>query len=45
MLDRPGDAGGVAFWLEEMQTGATNLDVLVSFSESPENIERTGTRP
>lgn len=44
VLDRDGDAGGVAFWLEQLRTGAVSqIDLLVAFAESPENIERTST--
>lgn len=45
ILDRPGDGGGVAFWLDRLENGMTVPALLVAFAESPENIERTGTRP
>ena len=38
MLDRIPDQGGYDFWLGAMGRGATRADILVSFSESPENI-------
>lgn len=38
VLHRAGDPGGVAFWQNVLDTKAASLsDVLVSFSESPEN--------
>ncbi len=43
VLERPGDAGGIEFWLAVLDDGATRADVLLAFSESPENLIRTGT--
>jgi uncharacterized delta-60 repeat protein len=38
VLHRAPDEGGLAFWVKQLQTSATRLEVLVGFSESPENI-------
>jgi hypothetical protein len=38
VLDRQPDEGGYAFWLNAMQSGLTRAQVLVEFSDSPENI-------
>lgn len=43
-LGRAGDAGGVAFWLDRRATGMSTAELLIAFADSPENIERTGTR-
>ncbi len=43
-LGRAGDAGGVDFWLGRRADGMTVAELLVSFADSPENIDRTGTR-
>lgn len=43
VLGRAGEAEGRAFWLDRLASGATQSSVLVAFSESPENIEGTGT--
>lgn len=45
VLGRAGDDGGVAFWVGQLSNGVSRNDVLVSFSESPENLVRTNTRP
>lgn len=37
VLDRPGEAGGMAFWIGELERGATREHVLASFAESLEN--------
>ncbi|HEY8048136.1 MAG TPA: DUF4214 domain-containing protein [Ramlibacter sp.] len=37
VLHRAPDAGGLAFHLNELATGQTRADVLIHFSESPEN--------
>ena len=37
VLHRDGDAGGAAYWLSVLQQGAGRDQVLMSFSESPEN--------
>ena len=44
VLDRDGDAGGVRFWLQRRADGMTVAELLVAFADSPENVERTGTR-
>ena len=38
VLGRDGEAGGVSYWLSQMQQGASRAYVLASFSESHENI-------
>ena len=44
VLGREGDAEGIAFWEGVLNSGAVaNVDVLVLFSESPENV--TGVAP
>jgi len=44
VLGRPGDAGGVRFWLDALESGRlSRVQVLVSVSDSPENIAGTGT--
>lgn len=44
VLDRGPDADGAAYWLNLLETGQlTRTETLVYFSESLENIERTGT--
>lgn len=43
VLDRQGDAGGIAFWNEQMAEGMTRGIVLLRFAESPENIAISGT--
>lgn len=43
VLRRPGDAGGVAFWLDGLEAGLTVPELFVAFADSPENIEGTGT--
>ena len=46
VLGRAGDADGVAFWTSQLTSGAMNRgEVMLNFSESPENILRTGTLP
>lgn len=44
VLGRPADASGRAFWIDQLDQRSVAL-VLVAFSESPENLERTGTAP
>lgn len=40
ILDRSGDAEGVAYWLQEAQSGSrSRADILIGFSESPENYQ------
>lgn len=44
VLGRDGDAGGVRFWLDQLDTGAiTQVGLLVAFADSDENIDRTNT--
>jgi Ca2+-binding RTX toxin-like protein len=43
ILDRAGEAGGSAFWGAQLASGAwSRAQVLAAFSESPENLDRTG---
>jgi hypothetical protein len=38
VLDRPGEEGGIRFWLDELaRPGFDRIDLLISFAESPEN--------
>lgn len=39
VLDRPADAAGKAYWLEQMETGLTQAEVLNYFAVSQENID------
>lgn len=41
VLARPGEAAGVEFWVGRLNAGATIDNILLNFSNSPENIERT----
>lgn len=43
VLGRAPDAGGRAFWLEQLAVGRSRGLVMVLFSESPEFIDRTDT--
>ncbi len=45
VLGRPGDAGGIDYWLGRRRSGMTVVDLLLSFADSPENLQRTGTQP
>lgn len=45
VLGRRPDAGGEAFWLNQMSVGVSPGDVMLAFSESPEFKVRTGTTP
>lgn len=46
VLGRAGEAAGRAFWLGELDAGRlSRIQVLVAFSESKENVVRTGTAP
>lgn len=45
VLDRSPDAGGRAFWLDQLAGGRERSEVIVLFSESPEFVERTETLP
>lgn len=38
VLNRPADAGGLAYWTGLLNSGSTRGAVLLGFSESPENI-------
>lgn len=40
VLDRPPDAGGSAYWLDQMQSGLTRHRVVMSFSDSEEFVKR-----
>ncbi len=40
VLARPGEAAGIAYWTGELARGVSVADVLVSFSESAENVDR-----
>ncbi len=41
VLDREGDAGGIAYWSQQLEAGAmTRGGVLAGFSESAEHVER-----
>ncbi|MEM6679176.1 MAG: DUF4214 domain-containing protein, partial [Pseudomonadota bacterium] len=42
VLERPPDAGGQAFWTQQVTSGAiTTAELLIAFSESPENVTRS----
>lgn len=43
VLGREGEDGGVAFWNSQMSAGMDRGTLLLRFSESPENIARSGT--
>lgn len=43
VLKRPADAGGLEYWDGRMTSGLTRGQLLMNFSESPENITRSGT--
>ncbi len=45
VLGRPGEASGTSYWIEQRALGATVPDLLIAFADSPENLDRTGTRP
>lgn len=46
VLSRGGEPDGRAFWIDQLETGTmTRVEVLVAFSESSENVIRTGTAP
>lgn len=44
ILHRDGEAGGVAYWLDRLDGHASRAEVLIGFSESPENVALVGTR-
>lgn len=43
VLRRQGDRGGIEFWTGRLHAGLSRSDLLLRFSESPENVELTGT--
>ena len=43
VLDRPADAEGRAYWIDQLATGVTRGQVMLAFSESPEFVRQTGT--
>ena len=45
VLDRAPDAGGKAFWLDQLANGRTRGSLMTLFSESPEFIDVTNTQP
>lgn len=45
VLDRTPDAGGRAFWLDQLGSGVSRARVVLLFSESPEFVELSGTVP
>ena len=46
VLGREGDADGVRFWLDRLDSGATTqIGLLLAFADSQENIDRTNTSP
>ena len=42
VLFRTADSAGMEYWLDEIQTGMTRADIVVSFSDSQEFIDLTG---
>lgn len=40
-LNREGDAGGIAFWVNALNTGTSRASVLLGFSESAEHVALT----
>ena len=38
VLARPPDAEGLAFWLDGLASGTSRAEMLIAFSESPENV-------
>lgn len=43
VLDRAGDPEGIDYWLGQRQNGMTPEEIIVAFSNSAENLQRTGT--
>ncbi len=43
VLDRSPEEEGLAFWVARLRSGTTRGALMIGFSESPENIEQTGT--
>ena len=41
ILDRDGDSGGLSFWSNELDNGVDRENVLISFSQSSENVAGT----
>lgn len=39
VLGRAGEAGGVSFWVSQLNQGKSQAQVLADFSESPENVQ------
>ncbi len=42
VLGRPPDSGGRNYWLGQLAIGVTRGEVMVAFTESPENVARVG---
>lgn len=38
VLDREGEAGGVTYWIGQLEAGAPREQVLIQFAVSPENV-------
>lgn len=45
VLLREPDQDGLTYWLTQMQSGMTRGTLLLRFSESPENVQTSGTTP
>jgi hypothetical protein len=45
VLDRGSDPGGGAYWRDQLARGYPRPALVVSFSESPEHVSKTGTAP
>lgn len=45
VLRRGPDSGGLAFWLDQLNSGRSRASVLAAFADSDENMERTRTAP
>ncbi len=43
VLGRGGDLEGIDFWTEQLRSGSTRGEILLRFSESPENVTISGT--
>jgi hypothetical protein len=41
VLARSADASGLSHWVAELATGASRGDIMIAFSESPENVNAT----
>lgn len=44
VLGRLPDAGGRAFWVTQLSSGLSRGSMMIAFSESPENVERTAAQ-